>query len=118
MSKIIINERINSSNGEENINNKKAILKDNKISYDRGLLSKNIIERCEKILLTIIDIDCNLLEKPIEDYLKVIHKDKKQINNELTAVLITQYGSMPILTVVHDVLPDEIQNAVLYFISL
>ncbi len=42
----------------------------NKISYDRGLLSKNIIERCEKILLTIIDIDCNLLEKPIEDYLK------------------------------------------------
>ena len=90
----------------------------NKISYDRGLLSKNIIQRCEKTLLTIIDIDCNLLEKPIEDYLKVIHKDKKQINNELTAVLITQYGSMPILTVVHDVLPDEIQNAVLYFISL
>lgn len=45
MSKIIINEQINSSNGKENINNKKAILKDNKISYERnGFIMKIIID--------------------------------------------------------------------------
>ena len=52
MSKIIINERINSSNGEENINNKKAILKDNKISYDRNGFIMNIIYEDEKIFIT------------------------------------------------------------------
>ena len=52
MSKIIINERINSSNGEENINNKQAILKDNKISYDRNGFIMNIIYEDEKIFIT------------------------------------------------------------------
>ena len=52
MSKIIINERIYSSNGEENINNKKAILKDNKISYDRDGFIMNIIYEDEKIFIT------------------------------------------------------------------
>ena len=52
MFKIIINERINSSNGEENINNKKAILKDNKISYDRNGFIMNIIYEDEKIFIT------------------------------------------------------------------
>ncbi len=52
MSKIIINERIYSSNGEENINNKKAILKDNKISYDRNGFIMNIIYEDEKIFIT------------------------------------------------------------------
>ena len=52
MSKIIINERINSSNGKENINNKKAILKDNKISYDRNGFIMNIIYEDEKIFIT------------------------------------------------------------------
>ncbi len=52
MSKIIINERINSSNVEENINNKKAILKDNKISYDRNGFIMNIIYEDEKIFIT------------------------------------------------------------------
>lgn len=52
MSKIIINERISSSNGEENINNKKAILKDNKISYDRNGFIMNIKFEDEKLFIT------------------------------------------------------------------
>lgn len=88
------------------------------ISLNRGLISKEIVERSEKILLQVINIDSEILNKPLADYLKAIRKDKKQISDSLTAVLITQYGSESDLQVVHDVKEKEIEDAIKYFLDI
>lgn len=88
------------------------------ISEKRGLIEKGIREEIESVLLKIIDIDTELLKKPIEEYVAAIRKDKKQVDNRLTAVLITGYGLEGELSVVHDVTQDEIEDTVTYFIDL
>ena len=47
-----------------------------------------------------------------------IRKDKKQINDSLTAVLIKKYGYDAELQVVHDVSQKEIEDAINYFIGI
>ena len=88
------------------------------ISYQRGLLSEDVMHRSEQILLKVIDIDITLLLYPFEEYMKAIRKDKKQINDSLTAVLITKYGEQSELSVVHDVTELEIEETINYFIDL
>lgn len=88
------------------------------ISYRRNFLSKDIMNRSERVLLKVIDIKLELLKQPLEMYIKVIKKDKKQIDNALTCVLITNYGSISELSVVHDLAESEIGAAINYFISL
>lgn len=88
------------------------------ISYQRGFLSEDIMHRSEQILLKVIDIDITLLLCPFEEYMKAIRKDKKQINDSLTAVLITKYGEQSELSVVHDVTELEIEETINYFIDL
>lgn len=88
------------------------------ISFQRGLLTKQMIKRSEDVLLKVIDIDINLLDKPLEEYLKAIRKDKKQISDSLTAVLISKYGKQSELSVVHDVSVKEIEGAIDYFCTL
>lgn len=90
----------------------------NHISYKRGYLSKDMIDRSEKVLLKVIDIDVSMLEKPLEEYLKAIRKDKKQVNTSLTSVLITKYGDKGELTVVHDTTEEEIDDGIKYFVDL
>ena len=70
------------------------------------------------VLLKVIDIDITLLLYPFEEYMKAIRKDKKQINDSLTAVLITKYGEQSELSVVHDVTELEIEETINYFIDL
>lgn len=89
-----------------------------RISFNRGYLSRDIIGRSEKLLLSVISIDIELLNKPFEDYLKAIRKDKKQINDSLTAVLISKYGDDSELSIVHDVTVDELKEAIQYFCDL
>lgn len=90
----------------------------NHISYKRGYLSEDVVTRSEQVLLKVIDIDVSLLEKPLEEYLKAIRKDKKQVNTSLTSVLITKYGEKGELTVVHDTQESEIDEGIKYFIDL
>jgi 3-dehydroquinate synthase len=90
----------------------------NSISYSRGLLGKDIVSRSENVLLKVIDINVDLLEKPLEEYMKAIRKDKKQVNSSLTAVLISKYGECGKLSVVHDITEEEIESAIEYFKKL
>ena len=90
----------------------------NRISGQRGYLSEEIIKRCETVLLKVIDIHVELLEQPFEKYLKALKKDKKQVDNSLTSVLITNYGEESELSIVHDTTESEIKDAVNYFIQL
>jgi 3-dehydroquinate synthase len=90
----------------------------NSISLSRGLINKDIVSRSEAVLLKVIDIDVDLLERPLEDYMKAIRKDKKQVNSSLTAVLISNYGEKGELSVVHDVTECEIESAIEYFKKL
>lgn len=90
----------------------------NHISNKRGLLSDEMIRRSENVLMQVINIDIKLLKKPIEQYMNAVRKDKKQIGDSLTAVLISSYGMTGELTIVHDVTQEEIQNAIGYFIEM
>lgn len=90
----------------------------NNISSNRNLLSNDIVKRCEAVLLRIIEIDVELLNRPFEAYLQAIRKDKKQVGESLTAVLITKYGESCELSVVHDISQREISDAVKYFVSI
>lgn len=90
----------------------------NHISLRRGLLSEKMVMRSEKVLLAVVDIDVSLLYKPLETYVDAIRKDKKQINDSLTAVLISKYSESGELTIVHDVTVNEVKEAIDYFIEL
>lgn len=90
----------------------------NSISQKRGLIGRDIVSRSENVLLKVIDIDVELLSKPIESYIKAIRKDKKQVNESLTAVLISSYGKNGELSLIHDLTEKETEEAVKYFIEL
>lgn len=90
----------------------------NYIAYNRNWLPLDVKNRSEQVLLKVIDINVSLLEKPFGKYIEVIRKDKKQIGDSLTAVLISKYGEAGELTIVHDVSQKEIQDAIKYFINL
>ena len=76
------------------------------------------MKRSEDVLLQVIDIEPALLDRPLAEYVKAIRKDKKQESESLTAVLITSYGDLGELTVMHDITEDEIRSAIDYFVSL
>lgn len=89
----------------------------NYVSHERGYLAENTKKRIENVLRKIIDINIDVLDRPIEDYLAAIRKDKKQVGDSITAVLITAFGEQSELTVVHDVMREEIEGAIRYFIG-
>lgn len=80
----------------------------NRISYFRGWLREDKVSRIEKVLLQIINIKLDKSVFCIDLVIEAIHKDKKQIGNELTAVLMK--GDME-LQIVHDVKKVEIEKA-------
>lgn len=87
----------------------------NYISFARGLIQEDIVKRSEHLLLKVIDINIELLERPLEEYLQAIRKDKKQTGNSCTVVLITNYNSGAELQVVHGVTQNEIKEAIEHF---
>ncbi len=90
----------------------------NSISCQRGFMSKEFVKRSEDVLLKVIDIDICLLKHPLEEYLRAIRKDKKQVSQLLSSVLITNYGEISELSLVRDTSENEISNAINYFTSL
>lgn len=90
----------------------------NRIANKRGLLPDDITRRSQDILLRIIDINVGLLDCPLEDYMIAIRKDKKQVDDSMTAVLITKYGVNAELSIIHDMTQNEVEDAIIYFKKL
>jgi len=67
----------------------------------------------EELLLQVIHIDCKLMNKPVEEFIKAIKNDKKQQNEFLTIVLMTDEARE--LKIVHDVNEEEVACAFEYF---
>lgn len=83
----------------------------NRVSLSRDWLAEETVLRIENILWQIIHIDTKSIKMDMEKLINAIHKDKKQVGNELTAVLMKDDMS---LNIVHDVTQDEIEDAVAY----
>lgn len=84
----------------------------NRISLARGWLAQDIVLRTEKLLHEIIYVDKEECVLNMEQILDAIHKDKKQIDNSITAILLR--GDNMELHVVHDVTRKEIEDAIKY----
>lgn len=88
----------------------------NYISVNRGYLDEEYSKRIENVLLKVIDIDVDLRDYPIEDYISAIHKDKKQTNDKMTAVLMTNTEKE--LKIINDLQVNELERALNYFCEL
>lgn len=83
----------------------------NRISLSRGWLTEDKVLRVENVLWKIIHIDTAHIQVNMDNVISAIHKDKKQIGKELTAVLMKDDMR---LQIVHDVHRDEIESAINY----
>lgn len=84
----------------------------NRISLARGWLSEDKVVRIESLLWKIIHVDVSNMHVDMEAILNAIHKDKKQTDSNITAVLMLNDNMQ--LEVVHDVTGNEIKDAVNY----
>jgi len=80
----------------------------NRISVSRGYFEEEVAERIEKICSRILTLHIDPAYFRIDGIINAIRKDKKQISDALTAVLLT--ADMHI-GVFHDILPSEITEA-------
>lgn len=90
----------------------------NSISVKRKFLSEQTAKKAEDVLLKVIDIQISYLNVPIDNIIKAMKKDKKQIDKNLTAVLMCDYTNTENLIVVRDVTENEIEFAFDYFKDL
>jgi 3-dehydroquinate synthase len=81
----------------------------NHISLNRKMISEEFYFKCESILRRIIHIDFDFNVIDFDEYVKAVRKDKKQINDQITAVLLS--GDNRELKLVHDVQLSEISEA-------
>lgn len=80
----------------------------NYISYQRGELDKDTIERVEKLLLQIIPSEYDISTIAITDIIQAIRKDKKQTDANLRAVLFDKNMK---LIVCADIKEEEVTDA-------
>lgn len=85
----------------------------NSISVKRGILKEDIAKKSEELLLQVIHVDFAVMDKPLEEFVQAMRKDKKQIDTSLTAVLMTDIPKD--LKIVHDVTLEEVAYAFDYF---
>ena len=85
----------------------------NSISVKRGMLSCETAKKSEKLLLQVIHVDFSVMDKPLDEFVQAMRKDKKQVSTSLTAVLMTNVPKD--LKIVHDVKLEEVQYAFEYF---
>ena len=86
------------------------------ISVKRGLLDKNTAYRSEQVLLKVIDIKTDLQAFKLDSYISAIRKDKKQTNDNLTAVLMTNKAKD--LKIIHDMSEEEFAAALNHFCDI
>lgn len=89
-----------------------------RISVKREILDADVAQRAEQVLLQVITIDSSPLKASTEEFLAAMRKDKKQTSSALTAVLLAHYGDAPELNIVHNIQPEEVADAVSYFLNL
>ena len=82
----------------------------NNISYMRNLIDKKLKIQMEELLCQIIKIDLKLISGDEENLIGAIKKDKKQVGESITAVLIHKDMS---LEIVNDVTREEILKAII-----
>lgn len=87
----------------------------NRISYSRGWLRSELVEKMESVLLRIIKVDLDAISNDEDKLLSAIRKDKKQIGDSITSVLMHDDMS---LEVVHDVTIKEVVDAIGYLRGL
>lgn len=85
----------------------------NSVSLKRGILDKEFVERSKNVLLKVIHIDETLLEVSMDKFIGAMRKDKKQIGNSLTAVLMEGHGDK--LEILHDITEEEVEYALTDF---
>lgn len=84
----------------------------NYISMKRGLLSQQLARRMEEVLWAVIED--KVYQEPFDcgKIISAIRKDKKQTDQQITAVLLTENFD---LKIAHDLTADEVREAVSYF---
>lgn len=93
----------------------------NSISVKRRLLTQESCQRVERLLLRIIHIRVRLADVPAGQFAEAVRRDKKQVSECLTAVLLTEEALTEEdmgLIVVHDIREEEITDALDYFQEL
>lgn len=89
-----------------------GVIAANHVSVKRGWMSQELAERMETLLLKVIHVNVNCLNADRETMLDAMRKDKKQIGNSLTTVLMKENDRK--LHIVHDTSEEEINEAIQY----
>lgn len=85
----------------------------NDVSATRGMLRQETKKRIEQILLNIIHMNLRLTDYSLDLFLAAMRKDKKQVGECLTAVLLSEKAME--LRIVHDVKETEVAAAIQHF---
>lgn len=93
-----------------------GVIAANRISLKRGWISRELVRRMEALLLKIIHVDWKCLGADMGAIINAMHKDKKQIGNSLTTVLMKEDNRE--LCIVHNTTEAEILEAVEYLAAL
>lgn len=93
-----------------------GVIAANHISLKREWISRDLTERIETLLLKIIHVDWQCLNTDMDAVINAMHKDKKQIGNSLTTVLMKEDNRE--LCIVHDTTEEEIVGAIKHLMTL
>lgn len=88
----------------------------NYVSLQRGWMKAELAERIEALLLKIIHINPDCLNMDAGAMMEAMHKDKKQIGDSLTIVLLKEDNME--LCIVHDATQEEVMAAIQYLFAL
>jgi len=80
----------------------------NRISVNRGLFDEHTAGRIERVCQKILGLPLKPAYFDLDAIVQAIRNDKKQISDELTAVLLSENMTIGIY---HDVQPSEIKAA-------
>ena len=83
----------------------------NRISLERNWITEENVLQVENVLWKIIHVDAKHIHVSMDEIISAIHKDKKQVGEQLTAVLMKDDMK---LQIVHDVQREEIEKAINY----
>ena len=92
-----------------------GMLMANSISHKRGILNNIIVKHIEAVSLPVLTMQVESKWFSSQELIQAIRKDKKQINNEITAILLDDHFE---LHIVHDLKESEIEYAVDYILKL
>lgn len=93
-----------------------GVIAANHVSLQRGWMRQELAERIENLLLQIIHIDLSCMNTDKDSLLSAMRKDKKQIGDSLTTVLMKEKHME--LCIVHDTSEKEIVMAIQYLFAL